>query len=389
MRTHMLAFGLVFLAAVPGISQFAHADNATQEELEAGEARALAQRIVPKARDGWGWAADVTAALRENGINPTRSNFCSVMAVIGQESTFTANPEVKGLGAMAEKQILAKLSSLPLFTRIAASEGVGWFLANKPTPEKSYLSLIRAAKTERDLDLVYRNITFFLFRHYATTRLLNTATVAHRIDAANPITTLGSMQVSAAYAIAEVEKAKDKRLGMAAIWKLRDELYTRRGGVLYGTRMLLGYRAGYPSRLFVFADYNAGRYASRNAAFQHMVAKLSGTDLARDGDLLIYDAGAPKPEAGATEKALRTLKFLGLTDENIRADLLTEKEDRFKDTPTYARVAKAYAAKTGAQAPYAMLPQIRLSSPKIRHAMTTADFARAVMVRYENCMKPR
>ena len=79
------------------------------------------------------------------------------------------------------------------------------------------------------------------------------------------------------------------------MWKLRDELYTRDGGVNYGTRMLLGYRADYPSRLFVFADYNAGRYASRNAAFQHMVATLSGADLALDGDLMLYEGGKPGP----------------------------------------------------------------------------------------------
>ena len=110
----------------------------------------------------------------------------------------------------------------------------------------------------------------------------------------NPVSTLGSMQVSISYVIAEVEKAKSSKLGLAEIWKLRDELYTRAGGVNYGTRMLLGYHAGYGSRLHVFADYNAGRYASRNAAFQHMVAKLSGADLALDGDLLIYEGGIPK-----------------------------------------------------------------------------------------------
>ena len=143
---------------------------------------------------------------------------------------------------MAEKEIKAKLSRLPLPT-VAATQGVNWFLATKPTPDKSYLKLIRAAKTERDLDLVFRNMAFFLFRAFASTRLLNTPALARRVDAINPVSTLGSMQVSIAYTIAEVEKAKDSRLGMAAIWKLRDELYTREGGVNYGTRMLLGYRA--------------------------------------------------------------------------------------------------------------------------------------------------
>lgn len=360
--------------------------SAADPEMTRAEVRALASRIVPAGKDAAGWAADIRDALVGNDIQPSRSNVCSVMAVIGQESTFTANPEVAGLGRMAEQQIKAKLAALPVLPG-AAALGVEVFLATRPTPEKSYLAMIRAAKTERDLDLVYRNLTFFLFREYASTRLLNAGAVAHRIDAANPVSTLGSMQVSAAFTISEVETAKDRRLGLGAIWKLRDELYTRKGGVSYGTRMLLGYRAAYPSRLYVFADYNAGRYASRNAAFQHMVATLSKRDLALDGDLMLYDGSKPRPEASATEKALRSLTLAD--KESLRADLLREKDFAFRDTDTYRRVSAAYTARTGRKAPYAMLPQIRLESPKIRSHMTTEIFARAVMRRYDRCMSVR
>ena len=372
--------GVALAAAVPA------AASDTPGELTMRESVALAARVVPQAKGPRGWGGDVFRALERNGIRPTRSNLCSVMAVIEQESTYTANPEVKGLGRLAEREIRAKLAELPL--PLAAAQGVNWFLATKPKPEKSYLTLIRAAKTERDLDLVFRNMTFFLFRQFASTRLLSAPPLARRVDAINPVSTLGSMQVSIAYAISEVERAKGTPLGMAAIWKLRDELYTRAGGVTYGTRMLLGYRAAYPSRLYVFADYNAGRYASRNAAFQHMVAELSGTALALDGDLLAYEGVAPKPDPSATETALRGLK-LGLDDKAIRADLAKGKSYDFRHTESYARVAAAYAKKTGRKPPYAMLPQIRLKSPKIRHGMTTEIFARAVMRHYERCMKAR
>lgn len=119
-----------------------------------------------------------------------------------------------------------------------------------------------------------------------------------------------------------------------------------------------------------------------------MVAALSGKPLALDGDLLAYEGDTPKPEPSATETALRGLK-LGLDDGAIRADLAKGKAYDFKDTESYARVAAAYAKKTGRKPPYAMLPQIRLKSPKIRHGMTTEIFARAVMHRYERCMRAR
>jgi len=374
---------LATLLALLGLS---HPAVSGDPAMTGSEVRSLARSVIPAGRDQPGWAADVRGALEANGILVSRSNVCSVLAVIAQESTFESNPEVKDLGRMAERQIRARLSSLPVLSG-AAAQGAQMFLALKPTPEKSYLTMIRAARTERDLDLVYRNLVFFLFRQFASTRLLNTPSIARRIDAENPVATLGSMQVSAGFAIAEVEKTTGRRLGLGAIWKLRDELYTRKGGIRYGARMLLGYRAGYPSRLFVFADYNAGRYASRNAAFQFMVAELSGRKLALDGDLLLYADGKPRAEASATEKALRSLDLPEA--DSLRADLLQEKEYGFRDTGTYARIARAYAAKTGKKAPYAMLPQIRLKSPKIRHHMTTEIFARAVMRRYERCMDAR
>ena len=377
---HLLR-ALLMLCALAPASPAALAHSA--DTLSGAETVALARSVVPKGVDGAGWGAAVHKALRLNGIDATRRNICSVLAVIEQESTYTANPQVKGLGQMAEKEIAKKLTALPL--PAATQLGVTWFLASKPTAEKSYLTLIRAARTERDLDLVFRNMSFFLFRELASTRLLNTGALARRVDAINPVSTLGSMQVSIAYVIAEVEKAKGRRLGMPAIWKLRDELYTREGGVTYGTRMLLGYRAGYASRIHVFADYNAGRYASRNAAFQHMVSELSGQKLALDGDLLLYDGATPKSEASATEKAVRKTG-LRLSDQDIRRDLKREKDHAFRDTPLYAQVAEAYRAKTGKPPPDAMIPQIRLESPKLSKHMTTERFARAVMRRYERCM---
>lgn len=375
-----------FLALLAGLVMAAPAASAEEPALlGASQARAIARVIVPRGRAPNAWADDVMAALERNGIRRTRENFCSVMAVIGQESSFTANPEVKGLGAMAEKEIADRLESLPALPGTAAL-GVKLYLARKPSPQNSYLDMIRRAKTERDLDLVFRNMVFALFRDARASRLLGSPAIARRADAVNPVSTLGSMQVSILFAIAETAKAEGRPLTMSTIWELRDALYTRAGGVYFGTRMLLGYRAGYSSRLYAFADYNAGRYASRNAAVQHMAAELSGRKLALDGDLLMYEKDKPGSAPSATEKALRRLD-LGLSRKELRADLLLEKEAAFRDTETYRRLTALYAARLGRRPPHAMLPQIRLSSPKISSGMTTEIFARAVMRRHDRCME--
>jgi hypothetical protein len=64
-----------------------------------------------------------------------------------------------------------------------------------------------------------------------------------------------------------------------------------------------------------------------------------------------------------------------------------EKEFAFVETETYKRVRALYRSRLKEDPPSAIIPELDLSSPKIKRRMTTADFARSVQRRFERCLK--
>jgi hypothetical protein len=152
--------------------------------------------------------------------------------------------------------------------------------------------------------------------------------------------------------------------------------------------ILLDYPAPYDDMLYRFADFNAGRYSSRNAAFQLALSRLSRRPLASDGDLLRYKNGEISPEPSSTYNALLAIRpALGMNDADIQRDLRLEKLSTFSHTPLYSRLF-ALADKSGVQ-PRVAMPEIDLKSPKIKRKLTTEWFANRVNGRYKSCLKQK
>ena len=135
---------------------------------------------------------------------------------------------------------------------------------------------------------------------------------------------------------------------------------------------------------------NAGRYASRNASFQKIIRILSKIKLATDGDLLLYNKDQqPLTQVSGTEAAARRViqKFnLSIDDKKLRADLIKEKSADFPTTQTYLLLRDLYSRSVKQPIAFAEIPSIELTSPKIRHHMTTQNFAESVDKRYQKCM---
>jgi len=332
------------------------------------------------------WSEAILGGLIQNRLPTDRTSVCAVIAVIGQESGFQANPVVPGLARIVRARIdryKAKLGPLgdPLLGRLLAGHAPG-----DPRPFTQRLDTVR---TERDVDVLFRDLlAYYQANHPALFEAAAWAGKLADLDELtdlDPITTAGSMQVSVRFA---TQWAREHQ-GPRSASLVRDALYTRAGGVYYGAARLLGYPVHYDRPLYLFADYNAGTYASRNAAVQARLARLTGAVLALDGDLLAYDRnGAPSDRNSASEEAVHRFAARyapGLTAEQIRRDLLEEKTLAFEETETYRAIAAA-DQRAGRALEYARLPDVALNSPKLTRTLSTAWFARAVERRYQTCM---
>jgi hypothetical protein len=334
--------------------------------LTPDQARALIRRGMPAGvADPAGWATDVYAAFAVLQIPPTPDRLCAALAVVEQESTFRANPSVPGLADIAWKEIDAKAERAGIPSVLVRTA----LKIDSPTG-KSYAERIDAAKTELDLSRIFED-------------LIGTVPMGKRLFGSyNPVRTAGPMQVSIAYAEGHV-KARPYPYPMGG--SVRDEVFTRRGGLYFGIAHLLDYPARYDALIYRYADFNAGHYASRNAAFQAAVSVASGIPLDLDGDLIAFDRDASKP--GSTELAVRSLgPRLELNDAQIRRQLEQASGEDFERTAVWERVFALADRLSARPQPRAVLPRIVLKSPKITRQLTTEWFARRVDERQKRCL---
>jgi hypothetical protein len=330
------------------------------------EPRALIEASLPHTvTDRSGWTTDMYAAFTILTITPNRENACAVVAVIQQESGFQVDPVIPGLGAIARAEIArrAEHAHVPLML-------VNGVLALQSADGRTYGERIDAARTEKELSDVYED--------FIAAVPLGKTLFAER----NPIRTRGPMQVNVAFA---EQFSAATPYPYPVKQSIADEVFTRRGSLYFGIAHLLDYRAPYRIYLYRFADFNAGQYASRNAAFQSAVSIASGVPLTADGALLPHDADA-NPE-GETELALQRLAArLNMSAGTIHGALTQGRAYSFEATPLYTRIFALAERKAGRSLPRAMVPQIRLAGPKIKRQLTTDWYAHRVDERFKRCL---
>jgi hypothetical protein len=336
--------------------------------------------VRPGTKDAESWARDVRTALVAARQVPDRDHVCQVLAVIEQESGYHADPAVEGLGAIVDQGIHEALDSLgPLEgpTRKALLDHA------PPGETRTFEQRIETVRTEQDVDRLFQDVVAYHRTKAPKLAHLAELLFPRLLERYNPIATAGSMQVSVAWA---QSIGRDEGLDAQAV---REQLYTQTGGVHYGVRRLFD-GADYDEPIFRFADYNAGQWASRNAAFQIHVSTVTGLDVVADGDLLAYDrSGRPSADDGETMTALLAWRLQSAPDLNegrLRRDVRKEKEKSFEETETWTRVRADFETVKGRPPKYATIPEVALVSPKLSKSRTTRWFAEMVERRYRSCL---
>jgi hypothetical protein len=326
----------------------------------------LVAAIPASVPDRAGWATDIQAAFRALDLPPSTENLCAALAVIAQESTYTVDPEVPNLARIARQEIDRRAAKLhvPQFVVNAALK------LESPTG-RSYADRLGRVRTEKELS--------FLFEDF-----IGEVPLGRRLFAgANPVRTGGPMQVGIDFAERHARRhgyPHDER-------SMRHAVFTRHGGLYFGIAHLLKYPNSYDRHLYRFADFNAGWYASRNAAFQAAVSAASGLPLALDGDLVLHGGRFEGDRVGKTEAAVRSLRdALHLDEQQIRRALERGDEFEFEQTELYRRVYALAEHRSGKPLPRAVVPRIDLQSPKFTRKLTTAWFANRVQDRYQRCV---
>ena len=329
---------------------------------------ALIAALVPvRLPDRNGWVEDIHAAMAALKVQPTPENVCAVIAIIDQESNFRVDPAIPGLGALARRELERRRERAGIPKVVVDSA-----LALPSSDGRSYNARLEAATTERQLSDLFEDFA-------GRVPLAKTLFMEH-----NPVRTAGPMQVSIAFA--ELHAAA-KRYPFRLTASVRDEVFTRRGGLYFGIAHLLDYAAPYDDMHYRFADFNAGRFASRNAAFQKAVSDLVGAPLELDGDLLRYENGRPVREVSRTEALTRGLAVhFEMTAEDVRRDLELAQSAEFEKSRLYLSVFTLIDGVTGARAPRAVVPAIVVDSFKTTRRLTTANYAARVSERYKGCL---
>ena len=345
------------------------------------------------------WATAIYNAMETLDIETTTANIDLCVTQIQREGSFLEDPvlpDMDGVYSRYRAKFIGELeSNIPL---INSSLGFANNLISRF--ENKYKDRILACKTERELDKligtmfteVEEDPRFQLLTKNPLNKGLENKWNEFKLKWEKPIKTIGAMQVSPKRAKIVLEK---QGINFDSEADLIDYLYTKEGNLIAGIGILKEgidsyVVSGKGEVIHAIADYNAGRFASRNASIQNKINKLTeNVDLDLDGDLLIYDqnTNAVKKRSKTEQAITKIFKENGILiyEAKLRQDLLHEKNSRLEETETYKILEDLYLKKFG-ESTYSIVPKAKVNEAKEKFgtALDSESYTRNTLNQMQN-----
>lgn len=245
-------------------------------------ASVVRQKMPASVKDRDDWAIVLAKTFESQKIAPTEENICSVLAVAQQESMYQSDPAVPGLNKIAWKEIdrRAEKMHVPVFLvhtalKITSPNG------------KSYSERLDTVKTEKQLSAIFDDF-------------INMVPMGQTLfGSLNPVHTGGPMQVS-------IDFAEKHTKGYP--WKIdgtvRQEVFSLRGGLWFGTYHLLNYPVNYSEPQRCIPECGEPRNRNKTGAgwrsdcVRQQRSRNHGTRGTQAGNKAGYDQQRDPPSAG-------------------------------------------------------------------------------------------
>ncbi|MFQ5664778.1 MAG: DUF1615 family protein [Terriglobia bacterium] len=347
----------------------------------------------PRPRQQW-WLDALNRAFFELRVGCKDSDFLVlVLTTIQLESGVEVNPALgnRDLVAMFTLRLERFNEEHAVVGRLLNYSGLEETLRSKLRRDTKRGFVRREGDLVRYIEKDLRPwLQAYLQEHYLLPAAL--ARLVAEFGISNPVRTLGPMQVNVLKAYRNARKRGERVESPQVMqkWLLTPNTALARG-LKEGIYLLHQSYRFYRKRLrreqavlYTSADFNAGEFSSRNAAFQEMAARVTGKPQVLDGDLLWYKDGEPTQRRSEIEEALMAL-FPREPAESIRKDLLREKDAAFSSTRIWRRVCARFRAKAKRPCPLARLPagaENVTARIKLGRSYTPVNYARAVLHRF-------
>ena len=301
------------------------------------------------------WASAIITALSAQHIKATADNVCAVVALIEVGSNYQPNPRLHAPDRLVHLELTRQAHAHHIPAMILARA-----LRVTSPDGRSYADRQASIQTEFDLYTFFQDMI----------QQLSAGKHGRRIQ--NPVSRAGSMQVPILFALHHPPFVDQQPTNDASA------LFSLRPGIAAGVAYLFDHPEDQRTLEERLADYFLAPYASRNAALQAALAKITGEAIQLDGNLT--------DQSPTARWIKRYSDPLGLSVDDITHGLEHGQDGQLKQTRLFQRIMALAQQQTGSVLPSFVIAATTLKPLTNGEKVASQPIVNRLQQRWRTCV---